>query len=316
MLNLFTIAILFSGMLCTSMAKADQSSWMDRLDDATLITRISIPGTHDSAATGERCGTAAIYCHTQTYSFTDQLSKGIRFFDIRIANKDGDLEFHHNIYDLDINFKDAINSVKEFLSAHPSEFVIFLIKQETWTGDDSLSSDEFWELVNKQMDDFPELFWVDRRVHTVAAARGKIIIMGRDESTHPQGFHVEWEDNTVHDEGHDGELKYVVEDHWSLSRVGTETKFAEIVQNLYLAGLCVNSCSNPKTLFITFLSGTAVKRAGYTPKHYADYENPHTANWLHDHPGPRPGIVAMDFGGDSEYHGDELIEEVIKQNFD
>ena len=124
MFNLLTIVTLFSGMLFVSVVKADSgeiidpSNWMTDLDGGALITQIAIPGTHDSAATYDRCGAGAEYCHTQTYSFTDQLTRGIRFFDIRIANKDGDLEFHHNIYDLDINFRDAVDSVQEFLSHH------------------------------------------------------------------------------------------------------------------------------------------------------------------------------------------------------
>lgn len=321
MLKRLAIVILFLGMVCTSDAKADNSSWMAGLDQTALITQISIPGTHDSATGAGRCGGHS-FCTAQTYGFTSQLEKGIRFFDIRLVYEDGDLKFHHGPYYLNLNFKAVINAVEAYLSTHPSEFVIFLIKQETWKNipgyNDNLGvpADTFWARVNEQIGDYPaELFYLGKWVPYLANAAGKIIIMARDRSSYPQGYHVNWTDNTVHYEGYDSGLSYVVEDHWSLCTVHTDTKFAEVAQNLYLAGICV-TCGNPKTLFITFLSGTAAECLDILkpPSHYAAYENPHTVDWLNDRPGPRPGIVLMDFAGDSTYHGDTLIEAVINQN--
>ena len=326
MFNLLAVVILFSVMLFSSVVKADTSNWMADLDGEALITQIAIPGTHDSAATYDRCGTGAEYCHAQTYGFTDQLSKGIRFFDIRIANKDGDLEFHHNIYDLDINFKDAVDSVQEFLSYHDTEFVIFLIKQETWTNDDSLSTDEFWDKIHEQLNDYDydydKLFYFSQSgVPTVDEVRGKIVIMAREKPSNYPGsdpYHVAWDNNTLYYEGYDGHLKYVVEDHWSMGSVPRDEKFADIVQNLYLAGFCAADsyyCCDKATLFITFLSGNGVKSLGLTPGDIASYENEHTADWLKEKGGYHPGVVAMDFGGDSGYDGDLVVQEVINQNF-
>ena len=80
-------------MVCASEAKADTSwdtSWMTYLDQEALITRISIPGAHDSAAAIFRCD-GHDSCTAQSYGFTEQLDMGIRFFDIRLAYEDGDL---------------------------------------------------------------------------------------------------------------------------------------------------------------------------------------------------------------------------------
>lgn len=311
MLKLLRIVILFLflGMVCTSDAKADNSSWMASLDPNALITQISIPGTHDSAANADRCD-GAPFCRAQTYGFTNQLKMGVRFFDIRLAYEDGDLRFHHSIYYLNLNFKAVINVVKAHLADNQSEFVIFLIKQEH----SDVSADTFWARVSEQIGDYPEeLFYLKKSVPNVAEAAGKIIIMARNKSTYPQGYHVEWTDNTVHYEGYDSDLRYVVEDHYSLATVGTDTKFAEVAQNFYLAGVC-RTCGNPKTLFITFLSGEG-DSVGKGPSHYAEYENPLAVVQLNNRPGTNPGIVVMDFAGDSTYQGDELIEAVIKQNF-
>lgn len=321
MLKLLTIVIFFSGLVCASEAKADNSSWMADLDGDTLITRIAIPGTHDSAADVTRCTVGFVplpYCTAQKYGFIQQLSKGIRFFDIRLAYENDDLRFYHNIYPLRLGFKEVIDVVQKHLTDYSTEFVIFLIKQEHT----SVSADTFWQLIYKQISDYPaELFYTSEDgVPPVEKVRGKIVMMAREKpSNYPDSppYQVAWENNTVHYEGHDGHLKYVVEDHWSLATVGTDTKFAQVAQNLYLAGLCADTCCDPNTLFITHLSGTGAKLPpdGPEPVYYAAYENPKTADWLHDHPGPRPGIVVMDFAGDPDYDGDRLIEEVIQQNW-
>lgn len=319
-------------MLFSSVVKADDidpSNWMAGLDDAARITRISIPGTHDSAADTYHCSLDPNclkligFVATQTYEITDQLAKGIRFFDIRLAYEDDLLKFYHGNkkgrrFYLGQQLSDAIDAVQAHLKSNPYEFVIFLIKQEYNPSD--ISNDTFWKKIYEQLDDYDynELFYFSQHgVPTVGEVQGKIVIMAREKPSDYPGssdpYHVEWSDNTVHYEGHDGHLLYVVEDHYSLATVGTDTKFAEIMQNLYLAGYC-DSCCNPMTLFITFLSGEG-DVLGKGPSHYAEYENLHTATWLREKGGPHPGIVVMDFAGDSDYSGDWLIQEVIKQNF-
>lgn len=326
MLKLFTIVILFSAMVWPSEANSwSHSSWMSELDGSKLITQISIPGTHDSATDWDHC-IAESGCNSwrwfascQTYNIPTQLTKGIRFFDIRLAYEKEVLRFHHSIYYLGQHFDYAINAAKAFLTENPSEFVIFLIKQEHT----SESANTFWARANNLYfndDKYDGLFYLDKRVPTVEEARGKIIIMGRDGSTYPSGFHVHWDDNTTHYEYYSFDkvindvMRYIVEDHYSLTSVKEETKFAWIAQNLYLAGMCT-TCGYPKTLFITFLSGEGDPDPSKTPRDFADYENPTTATWLNNRPGPRPGIVAIDLAGDPAHGGDTVVSAVINQNF-
>ncbi len=82
--------------------------WMKNLDDHLLITQITIPGTHDSAADHDHCDENSA-CKpvswavvTQAYNIQDQMEMGVRFFDVRLAyNRHGDraFEFHHKAYD-------------------------------------------------------------------------------------------------------------------------------------------------------------------------------------------------------------------------
>jgi 1-phosphatidylinositol phosphodiesterase len=291
--------------------------WMKDLSDDALITQLSIPGTHDSATDHDHCAqNSAIkpvieMVSCQTYPISDQLKMGIRFFDIRLAYEHGTLRFHHGPYYLEQHFKDALDAAQSFLNDHPSEFVIFLIKQEHT----SESADHFWERVNDQISDYPSgLFYLEKKVPTVGEVRGKIIIMGRADTSQLKGFRVDWDSNTTHYEGSDKDLVYVVEDHYSLNHVSTETKYREIRQNIAQAMICSVS-GNPRTLFISFLSGEG-DYSGRYPSHFADYENPHIYDWLKDDDagGDRLGVVMMDYAGDSNHYGDKILDEVINHN--
>lgn len=295
--------------------------WMKDLSDDALITQLSLPGTHDSATDHDNCKkNSAIkpiieFVSCQTYPISDQLKMGIRFFDIRLAYEHGTLRFHHGPYYLEQHFYHALDAAQSFLSDHPTEFVIFLIKQEHT----SESADNFWKRVNDQIDQYPsDLFYYEKQVPTVGKVRGRIIIMGRDKSDYLKGFRVDWESNTTHYEGRDkskyGDLLYIVEDHYSLNTISTETKYREIRQNIALAKLCFKS-GDPHTLYISFLSGEG-DATGRTPGHFADYENQHIYDWLKDDDagGYRLGVVMMDYAGDSNHHGDKILDEVINHN--
>lgn len=299
------------------------TKWMKDLNNSSRITELTIPGTHDSAADQSHCienpECAPIYwlASTQTSEISDQLKLGIRFFDVRVAWELDLLSFqmvlnlHHGPYYLHQRFREVLEITLDFVSENPSEFVIFLIKQEH----SDTSATSFWDEIRSVVDDYDDdLFFLERRVPTVGEVRGKIVFMARDKSEIPQGFHVTWPSNTKGYEGSDGDLRFVVEDHYSLVTVDDDTKFAEITQNLALAKLC-DGCGDPNTLYITFLSGEADPVFG--PGHFASYMNPRTVDWLERSrrsTGPRAGVIAMDYAGDPDHAGDALIHAAIAQN--
>jgi len=294
--------------------------WMKTLNNDLLITQLTIPGTHDSAADHAHCEENSVckavieFASAQTYNISDQMDKGIRFFDVRLAydeNNSRGFEFHHGPYDLKQSIGDAIGWAKDFLEKNPSEFLVWLVKQEHTNED----ADAFWRDLSDEFAGYDNLFYLEKKILTVGAARGKVIVMARNHSSqYPQGYHVEWDSNTEYYQGSDKDLTFIAEDHYSLNYVYTSTKFMDIRRNLFLARSCIN-CGSQNTLFFTFLSGEG-DLAAKGPAHFADYENPHTADWLtKDAPlGPRAGIIAMDFAGDSKHSGDYLIDTLIGQN--
>jgi len=310
----------------TAASYPSNENWMKDLPDDALITQLSLPGTHDSATDRDHCKENGwivpviemVSC--QTYSISDQLKMGIRFFDIRLAYENGTLRFHHGPYYLEQHFTDALDAAETFLNDHPTEFVIFLIKQEHT----SESADNFWKRINDQIAKYPsDLFHYEKVVPTVGKVRGRIVIMGRDDTSQLKGFSVHWEDDAIYYQGRDkgsyGDLIYIVEDHYDWAKAwswsgAAETKYREIRQNIALARICFGS-GDPNTLFITFLSGEG-DATGDTPGRYADYENQQIYDWLNDNyaGGYRLGVVMMDYAGDPNHHGDKILETVINHN--
>ena len=94
------------------------SSWMRDIDDAAPLNRIAIPGSHDA-------GTAGICWlgETQTYSIGQQLSSGVRYFDIRVHKNGESLRIYHSIFD-GADFHDVLEDISEFITANPSETLV------------------------------------------------------------------------------------------------------------------------------------------------------------------------------------------------
>lgn len=146
-------------------------NWMGSLTDAAknkLITKLSLPGTHDSAAyrfNGNYMPNKVAGVHigfleflrktrlagniirdwtlTQDYTITEQLLNGIRVFDLRLsyATRCGqslkckccggcskELLLSHSF--ACITYADFIEQLKDFVDQNPSEIVVVLIKSD------------------------------------------------------------------------------------------------------------------------------------------------------------------------------------------
>ncbi|CAH1102415.1 unnamed protein product [Psylliodes chrysocephalus] len=129
----------------------DLENWMSLLPPQlrqTSIINIAIPGSHDSFTTqitphsdiapdAEQIlkdlivlgpivkDVIARWSVTQTYMGEDQLKRGIRYFDIRSATKNGtdDLYICHSLYSAPV--QSCLDEINTFLNSHPQE-VVFL----------------------------------------------------------------------------------------------------------------------------------------------------------------------------------------------
>ncbi|HEX8437429.1 phosphatidylinositol-specific phospholipase C domain-containing protein [Archangium sp.] len=113
------------------------NDWMGLLDGIKRrrpITRLVIPGTHDSGAYQ--------YCYTpmvraQGLSIRQQLDAGVRALDLRVgvAYFSTTYWLFHGPVNLDVSVQSAIDDVVNFLTANPTETVIIMLKQETGKND-------------------------------------------------------------------------------------------------------------------------------------------------------------------------------------
>ncbi|MGH3847195.1 MAG: hypothetical protein ACRDS0_38115 [Pseudonocardiaceae bacterium] len=94
-----------------------QTSWMRDIPDETLVTLLSLPGTHDSGCIGGPLG----FGKTQNLDLSHQLIAGIRFLDIRLAHYQNNLFLHHDVVHMEKSYADVLGVCADFLHWFPSE---------------------------------------------------------------------------------------------------------------------------------------------------------------------------------------------------
>ena len=154
-------------------------NWMSVISDSTNLADISMPGTHDTAATYVAFGLTA---RTQDKTIPAQLNCGARFFDIRLTNENGKLKLVHNFISCrkgsgftapKLYFSDAVKYCTEFLNNNPQECIVMFIKR------DSGKSAGFDELVLKEIENSKDYWYTENRIPNLGEVRGKIVLMNR-----------------------------------------------------------------------------------------------------------------------------------------
>jgi hypothetical protein len=129
-------------------------NWLGLVRDDVLLHKLRILQAHD-ASTGfmdfynrhtwkfakvkylpdfvgsllNRSETVAKWSITQDLTIAEQLSSGVRSFDLRVfVNEAGEACMHHGLIIVKVNFFDLINTLLSFIHNHPAEFVYTLLK--------------------------------------------------------------------------------------------------------------------------------------------------------------------------------------------
>lgn len=167
------------------------AAWMGRLDPSTKISRLTIPGTHNSAARFEPlAGTAK--CQEST--LTAQLEMGVRFLDLRCRHTGDRFSLYHGSVDQRLGFDAAIAEITGFLAAHPTECVLVSIKEEhTASGNSRSFAQTFDDYAAKT----PAQWWLAGHLPTIAEARGRMVLIRRFAAAGKTGIDAtHWPDNT------------------------------------------------------------------------------------------------------------------------
>lgn len=182
------------------------TNWMAGVPDDTMLSSVTIPGTHDSC-TQNIILKFILQC--QDTDIAQQLEAGYRYLDIRAAideGKDGDdqLKLIHSVgnckakpglFAENLHLEDVLEDVYAFLEENPTETVIFCVKAEN--GDDPVMrvQELLYQLIDKQ----PDKWYLQNTIPTMGEVRGRVVLATRFEDVGGlgemrRGLNFGWED--------------------------------------------------------------------------------------------------------------------------
>jgi 1-phosphatidylinositol phosphodiesterase len=228
-------------MACSS-SPSDESGWMAGLDDARSLADLSIPGTHDSGALFEPYAGVA---KAQDLTIADQLTAGIRYFDIRCGQVDaGYLIYHGSIYQQQA-FDDVMTTMSSFLDAHPGETVIMSVKEEVPASDTTLTFEQTFQSY-VAMD--PDRWYLGATVPALGDVRGQLVLLRRfDAVTSPLGIDATaWPDNMTFAIDNAASIR-IQDDYMVTDNNAKWTAITGLIDEARVA--------NPSPLFLDYTSG-------------------------------------------------------------
>ncbi|WPO91453.1 phosphatidylinositol-specific phospholipase C [Chryseobacterium sp. HR92] len=275
------------------------NSWMSGLQDNISISKISIPGTHDSGARVDApvvSGTAK----TQDLSITEQLNAGVRFLDIRCRHIDNAFTIHHGAIYQNLNFDDVLNACYTFLQNNPSETIIMSVKEEY---DASNTTRSFEQTFDSYVQKNPTKWDLGANIPTLGSVRGKIKLLRRFSSGTTKGINASpWADNTTFDINNSG-VQLKVQDYYKVTN--NDDKWNGI------SGL-LNEAKNDTNgkLFVNFTSGYKPGIFGIPSiPTVSNNINPRLKTFFQNNTQGSFGIMPIDFVNA------ELSELIVKTNF-
>uniref|UniRef100_A0A8C5S6F2 Phosphatidylinositol-specific phospholipase C X domain-containing protein n=1 Tax=Laticauda laticaudata TaxID=8630 RepID=A0A8C5S6F2_LATLA len=274
-----TVASRAHGMAFDNTFWPDSSlpDWMSDLPDHLSLSKISIPGTHDSMSV---LGGLNIRC--QTWPLEAQLAAGVRFLDIRCKLENGRFLIYHVNTFQEADFSDVLEETLSFLNQHPGETVLMRVKEELPFIPNVDYASRFQRYLAEEGQN---KIWTKEAIPTLRQARGKIIIL---EELEKEVLGVPYEELNVSDVWH---------------VFCPECKWEQVKEHLELT-----TTGDPNVLHLTFCSGNGLFT---NPEKLARDINPRCYQYLKFQAGPALcwGVVILDFPGTA------LIRTIVESNF-
>ncbi|KKF92673.1 1-phosphatidylinositol phosphodiesterase [Ceratocystis platani] len=276
----------------------NNADWMGNIPDNVHLSRLSIPGTHNSMT--DKLDNSWI--RSQNVPLKQQLTSGIRYFDISCRLK-GHQRVYHGPADTGYSLGYFMYTMFDFLDAHPGETIILRIRKGGILEDTQaflsdidnyfISGSDFGDrAVNHIYSKGTDGITV---VPTLGDVRGKIFIL-QDFTTSPAGrYGLDWDSPSVSSYGY----------KLSLGTLSLPLKWIEAKAHIKWAGLRTSN-----KLRITHTTASA----GATPISIAAGTsstlgmNGRLGKYLKKSEGNRIGIIAMDFPGQA------LVNHIVSLN--
>jgi 1-phosphatidylinositol phosphodiesterase len=190
---IFTLCVLF---IACSMFAQSGNNWMTNLPNSTKLSDLSIPGTHDSGASSDYIrfyNPAQPFANAQNTTIEEQLSYGVRYFDIRVGEMGSwwnrSFSIVHGAIGYRITLPEVIGKMKAFLNANPGEVIIMSLKIDNASGDkyerirnhcrDALVNNQYYTGRTGSKRLINDINGTTPSIHQLGWARGQIIIMDR-----------------------------------------------------------------------------------------------------------------------------------------
>lgn len=154
------------------------TNWMSKITGHRTLSELNIPGTHD-------CGTKNVdnskKLQCQSLSVQEQMNIGVRYFDIRCSAGSEDTTqyikhssaFCKNDHGSLLTIDELIETGKTFLKNHPTETLIFQIKNEGNGSNDSRLCNHIGKYIANGS------LWAQDRIPCLDEVRGKIVLVRR-----------------------------------------------------------------------------------------------------------------------------------------
>ncbi len=309
---------MFLPSLLVKAAETESLDWMSRVDGEAKISEISIPGTHDSAT---QYIWPSYFLQCQDTDFSTMLENGYRYLDIRLSldeKKDGTtvLKFIHNfgtcrrgesLFSDDLLLSDCLDSVYSFLEEHPTETVIFNVKDENSDDDPTAFQTAFYDVI----DENPSMWYTDNSIPTLDEVRGKIVLCTRFDDVQGlgnsrTGLHLQWSEQNNKEVSEDtyevtmiNDSEYLaVQDHYKYNQ---EVKFEAVEEMLF------DCQASENTLSLNFCSTSGSGTLAH-PSAYAKYINAALLD-TELSSGTCYGVVIVDFADE------ELARHIYETNY-
>ncbi len=288
---------------------AGSADWMARLPDDAPLGKLSIPGTHDAGTQYVQLG---FFSKCQARSIGQQLEDGFRYLDIRLAISGDRLDLNHGFCECRtggtpwsdrLMLEDVLEDCYAFLSAHPTETVIFAVKQEH--GGESVA--EFQRVLDRYIQENAERWYLGSELPSLGEARGRLVLLRRydDEAElgRNAGIALIWPNQNGYDDPARafssescsvGSLTLAVQDRYEYDE---EEKWA---------AFCAEA-DNPDAVALRFLSTKGHMTFGH-PYRYAKELNPRLLA-LCENQDISLGWTVIDFGNA------RLASAIYEQNF-
>ncbi|HTB05354.1 MAG TPA: phosphatidylinositol-specific phospholipase C domain-containing protein [Bacteroidia bacterium] len=189
---------LFTFLFLTAFGQAplkhtDNSNWLIDIADSVSIGDINLPGSHDAAAINPK-GSTPYACHSNT--IPEQLESGIRLLDIRLKVKGDSPNYTFATCHGDVfggtwgfneyqSFTSVLDECKDFLTRHPSEFIVMTLKIDDWNKSDD--KENVYSALLSEISKYPIYNTADSNLPMLGNVRGKIYLINRINSTNEFG---------------------------------------------------------------------------------------------------------------------------------